>query len=104
MDLRHVQQRGAREIALQLRRIAGLAHQIEFIGDGLAVLAHHFDGAHGPRLDPVFVGEFRQRVEHFQVKIDDLAHAGAQHLDHHLIAVLQGGRMHLRDRSRGQRH
>jgi len=102
VNLRHVEQRGPREIALQLRRVAGLAHQIEFIGDGFAILAHDFHGPHGPRLDPVFVGEPCQGVEHFKVEIDDLAHARAQHLHHHFVAVLQGGRVHLRDGCRGK--
>ena len=45
VHLRHVQQRGAGEIALQLRGVGRLAHQVQLIEDGLLVLAHHLDAA-----------------------------------------------------------
>ena len=61
VDLGHVQQRRARKIALQLRGIAGLAQQIQFIENGLAVFAHQLDGPQRARLLPVLVGQFRQR-------------------------------------------
>jgi hypothetical protein len=42
-------------------------------------------------------------VQHFEVQIDDLAHPGAQYLDHDLLAVLESGCVNLGDRSRGER-
>ena len=102
VDLRHVQKRRAGKIALQLRRIAGLAHQVQFIGHGLAILAHHLDRPDGARLDPILIRELRECVQYFKIKIDDLAHARTQYLDHDFIAVLQGGRMHLRNGCRGE--
>jgi hypothetical protein len=44
-----------------------------------------------------------QRVEQGDVRVDLLLDARAQHLDHHLAAIGQRGRVHLRDRGRGQR-
>ena len=45
VDLRHVQQRGAGEIALELRGVGGLAHQVELIEHGFLVLAHDLAAA-----------------------------------------------------------
>ena len=38
VHFRHVEQLGAGEVALQLRGVGGLAHEVEFIEDGLLVL------------------------------------------------------------------
>ena len=39
VDLGHVEQRRAREVALELRGVGGLAHQVELVENGLLVLA-----------------------------------------------------------------
>ena len=51
----------------------------------------------------VAVGQRRQRAQQVDVGFDLLADARAQHLDHHLAAVVQRGRVHLRDRGGGER-
>src|ERR1700722_16327673 len=103
VDLRHVQERRAGKIAFQLRSIAGLAHQVQFVGHGLAIFVHHFNGPDRPGLDPILICKPGERVQYFEVKIDDLAHARTQYFDHDLLAALQCGRMHLCDGCRGER-
>ncbi len=87
VHLGHVQQRRAGEIALELRSVGGLAHQVELIEHGLAVLAHHLDGPQPARLRPPALRQLRHGVHHFEVASDLRAHAGAQHLDHHFAPV-----------------
>jgi len=77
--------------------IKGVTQQIELISDGLAVLAHHLDGTHRTRFLPILIRELRDRVQNLKVEVDDLAHAGPQYLDHNFAAVLQSGRVHLRN-------
>ncbi len=103
VHLRHVQQRRAGEIALQLRGVGRLAHQVELVEDGLVVFAHHLDRPQAPRLAASSAPRAGQRVQHLEVARDQLAHARAQHLDDDLAAVEQPRHVHLRDRGRGQR-
>jgi hypothetical protein len=42
-------------------------------------------------------------VHHLEITLDICAHPGPEHLDDDLPAVLEHGRVHLRDRRRGQR-
>ena len=103
VDLRHVEQVRAGEVALQLRGVGGLAHQIELVEDGLLVLVHHLERPQAPAFRPVAVGEPGERMQHLEIASDDGAHAGTQHLDHHLAPVLQPRGMHLRDRGGRER-
>ena len=52
VHLGHVQQVRAGEVALQLRGIRRLAHQIQLIEHGLLVLGDHFQRPHPPALRP----------------------------------------------------
>ena len=98
-----IEQVRAGEIALQLRGVRGFAHQVQLVEHGLFVLGHHFERAQPAALAPVRFREPGQRVQHFEITLDDLAHAGAEHLHDDVLAALQPRRMHLRDRGRGQR-
>jgi hypothetical protein len=59
----------------------------------------------------VSLGDARQLVQHFEIARDDRVHAGPQHLDHYFAGLgavqchlgTQFRRVHLRDRSRGER-
>ena len=103
VDLGDVQQRAAGEVALELRGVAGLAHQVELVQDRLLVLDDDFARAQAARLRPVFLGEAGEGVQHLEVAVDRLAHAGPQHLDDDLASVRQRRRVHLGDRGGGER-
>ena len=92
VHLRHVQQRAAGEVALELRGIAGLAHEVELVQDRLFVLDDDFARPEAPGFRPVLLGEAGERVQHFEVEADRLAHAGTQHLDDDFAAVGQASR------------
>ena len=103
VDHGNVEQRRAGKIALQLRGVARLAHQIEFIEDRLAIFAHHLDRAQPARLLPILVRQNRKRVQHLEIALDDFVHPGAQYFHDDFVAALELGRMHLRDRGGGER-
>jgi len=44
----------------------------------------------------------RERLQHLEIPLDDLVHAGAQHLDHDFLTASQPGRVDLGDRCRGE--
>ncbi len=70
VDLRHVQQLRAGEVALQLRGIGRLAHEVELIEDGLLVLVDDLARPQAPRLRPITLREVCERVQHLQVALD----------------------------------
>jgi hypothetical protein len=104
VDLGHVEQRGARKVALQLRGVAGLAQQVQLIENGLAVFFHQLHRPQPARFPPVLVGKLGQVLQYFQVEIDDLAHPRTQYLDDDLAAAQQRGDVHLGNGSGGERH
>jgi hypothetical protein len=74
----------ARHVAAQLRGVGGFAHQVQLVVQVGVELGHHL-----ARLQALAVG--RQALDpaghhahQRQVVVDDLQHAGAQHLDGHL--------------------
>ena len=87
VDLRHVEQRAAGEVALELRGVGGLAHQVELVQDRLLVLDDDLARPQAARIRPVSLGKPGEGVQHLEVAIDHLAHAGAQHLDDDLAPV-----------------
>ena len=103
VHLRHVEQVGTGEIALQLRGVRRLAHQVELVDHGLLVLAHHLDRPQPVALARVVAREAGQHVHHLEVALDPLAHAGAHDLGHDVLAGAQPGDVHLRDRRRRER-
>ena len=56
VDLRHVEQVGPREIALELRRVGRFAHQVELDGERPLELRDDFDGVQPARIGPVPLG------------------------------------------------
>ena len=103
VNFRHVQQRRAGKIALQLRGVAGFAQQVQFIENGLAVFAYQVDRAQAARLHPVLIGELGEILQHLEIEIDDLAHSGAQYFDYDFAAAFERGHVHLGNRGRGER-
>ncbi len=103
IHLGHVQQVRPLEITLQLRGVRCLAHQIQLIENRLFVLGHDLARTQPAAFAPESVRQIRDLVQDFQVALDPLAHARAQHLDDHFLAVRQPGDMHLRDRRGRQR-
>ena len=103
VHLRHVQQVRALEVASELRSVRRLAQQVELIEDRLLVFAHQLDRPQPMRVAPVALREVRQRVQHFQVALDQRADAGTHDLDDDFLTVRQLRRMDLRDRRRGER-
>jgi hypothetical protein len=102
IDVGHVEQRGARKIPLKLRGVGGLAHEVQFVQDGLAILVHDLDRAQAPGILPILVRQRGKGVQDFQVQIDDCVHAWPQDLDDHILSGFQRCRMHLRDRGGGE--
>ena len=97
----------ARHVAAQLRRAGGLAHEIQLVVQVLVELRHHL-----ARLQPLAV--IREPLDpaghhphEAQVLLDDVQHAGPQHLHGDVAgvaaAVLQRREVHLRDRGAGHR-
>ena len=103
VHLGHVQQVGILEVAPQLRGVRRLAHQVELVEDGLLVLADDLGGSQAAALGVVIAREAREHVHHLEIALDIRAHAGPQHLDDDLPAVLEHRRVHLRDRCGRQR-
>ena len=103
VHLRHVQQLGSGEVALQLRGVGGLAHQVELIENGLLVFRDQLARPQPPALRPVAVREIGERLQHLQIPLDHRAHARPQHLDHDLRAAGQARGVHLCDGGGGER-
>ena len=97
VNLRHIQQVGAREIAAQLGSVGRFAHEVEFVDDGLFVFVHHLGGPQPIAFLRIIARQPRDHVHDLQVTLDLLAHAGAHDLDDDFLAGAQPGRMHLRD-------
>ena len=93
----------AREVALELRGVAGLAHQVELVQDRLLVLDDDLARPQAPRVRPVLLGEAGEGVQHLEVEVDRLAHAGPQHLDDDLAPVRERRRVDLGDGGRRER-
>ena len=102
VDLRYVDLRVVVEVAAQLRRIGGLAHQVEFVEDGLLVLGDEFHRPQPPAFRPPPLGEPRERVEHLEIALDLLTHPWAQDLHHHFLAAVQARGVDLGDGGSGE--
>src|SRR5690606_4653576 len=98
MHLRHVERRGVRQVALQLRRLRGLAQQIDLVQQRLLEFLNGLDGPQPPRVRPVALREPGELVQDLDVALDQPAHVRAQDLDDDLAAVDERRRVHLRDR------
>ncbi len=103
VDLGHVQHVRVFEVALELRRVCGLAHQVELVDDRVLVFVDDLERPQALAVFPVAVGEPGERAQHVEVALDLVLHARAQHLDDDLGAVHQLRRVHLRDRGGGER-
>ncbi|MNH95197.1 hypothetical protein D3C73_478320 [compost metagenome] len=103
IDLRHIQQRRAFEVALQLAGVGRLAQQVEFVVDGFFIIADHVHRVQQARIGGEFFGGTGEDEQPRQVLGDHRFETGADYLDHHFFAGFQLRGMHLRHRSRGQR-
>ena len=103
MDLGHVQQVGAGEIALELRGVRGFAHQIELDGERPLELRDDLDGMEPMRLGPVALREPGDRVQHLDVALDQRRDVRPQDLHDDGLAAREARRVHLRDRGRRER-
>ena len=82
--------------------VGGLADQIQFIENGLFILAHHFDRPQPTPLPPIALRQVGDDVQQFHIAADGFFDTGPHHLDHHLPTVVQTGGMHLGNRSGSQ--
>src|SRR5690606_24104473 len=103
VDLRHVELVRVREIALQLRRVRGLAQQVDLVHQRLLELLDDLDGPQAPSVRPVALGEPRELIEHLDVALDQSTDIRTQDLHDDLGAVDEPRRMHLGDRRGGER-
>ncbi len=77
------------KLRLSCAALRRLAHQVELIENGLLVLAHQLDRPQARRVAPVAIRQVRQRVQHFEVALDQRANAGPHDLDDDFLAVLE---------------
>ena len=103
VDFRHIQQRGSLEVGAQAAGVGGLAHQIQFVMDGLVVFVYHLARTQAPHRRRITFGKTRERVEQSQIALNNLLDTGTQHLDRDLGAVLQHRVVHLRHGGGGDR-
>ncbi|SAJ33735.1 Uncharacterised protein [Enterobacter cloacae] len=103
VDLWHVEQRRAFEVAPQLRGVGCLAEQVEFVDDGFLVVADHFHGVQAPRLAGDPLGEAGEDEQPGDVGADHRFQVRPDHLHHHFLAALQPRGVDLGHRGRGQR-
>ena len=103
VDLRHVDQRRAFEVALELAGVGRFAQQVELVVDDLLVVADHFHRVQATRLAGHAFGDTCEQEQPGQVLGDDRPQPRADHLDHHVFAAVQARGVHLGDRGRGQR-
>jgi len=103
VDLRHVEQRRAFEIALELAGVGRFAQQVQLVVDGLGVVVDDFHQVQTARVDGDALGAVGQHEQPGQILTDDRLEVRAHHLDHHFLAGTQLGRMHLSHRGGGQR-
>ena len=105
MHSRHMQQRAALKVALELRGISRFAQQIQLVKNSAFVFAHHIQRSQPAAFGGPAIQQPGQCIHHFQVLTDTLAHTGPQHLDHDFAAIEQRGHMDLCDgRSRKRRY
>ena len=100
----HGEQRRIPEIASELRAVGRLPHQIELVFQMFLELGDHLARTQAPAVGEQRLDQSRQRIEQADVVRDHRADAGAQHFHRDRFAVRQAREMHLRDRSRGDRH
>ncbi len=100
---RHVQIVGVQPETPQHAGVGALALQVELGGQRAFDLGYYFARADlvGARVGAV--DQRGQRLEQRDGGVDLLFDRRPQHLDHHLAAFVQRGRMYLGDRGRGQR-
>ncbi len=103
VDLWHVKQVGAFEVASQLAGVGRFTQQVEFVVDGLFIIHHHLHRVQQAGIGRHALGGAGQNEQPRQVLTDDRLEAGAYHFDHDFFTGLQAGGMHLSDRSGRQR-
>jgi hypothetical protein len=82
---------------------AALGGEIQLVAQRLGELAHHLVRAEGAQGGMLGFGRLRQPQHQAQVGLDHRADAGPAHLDDDLVAFVQPGPVHLRQRGGGQR-
>ncbi len=102
VNLGDVDQRRVFEIAPQQGSVGSFPQHVQLIEDGFFVLLHHLHRSQPFPLRPVALHHAGQDIHQLQVPADDLFDVGADHLDHHLAAVVEGGSMDLGYGGRGE--
>ena len=98
VDLRHADVRVAREMAVEVLRVARLLPVVELLADRARELVHELAGVDEvERADPL-AREPRRLVEQAEVGLDLPRRARPLHLDRDAAPVRQGRAMHLADR------
>ena len=107
VNLRHDKQCRVGEVAAQLRRVGGLAHQIEFVAQILGELGDHLARLQATGIRPQSFEQDGKGIEQRDVVIDDRKHVRAQDLDRDFVTAilfLQPGKVNLGDRGRSDRY
>jgi hypothetical protein len=96
-----VQQLVVLEVAPQLAGVGRLARHVQLVEDHQFVIGHHLHRAQTPPIRVVLRGEPRQREHQRDVLANHLFNIRANHLNHHPLAAVQRGAMHLGHRGGG---
>ena len=83
--------------------VARLVDEVELAVEAAGEVAHLLLGLVAPEFRPLVHDDAGGVAQQAQVRLDDLAQARAQHLDHHLLAGLQAGAVDLGDGGGGER-
>ena len=104
VNFRDVEHRAVFKIAPKLNGVGRFPQQIQFINQGLFVLAHHFGWAQTATIRQQTRHPASQTVDKFQIRFNDRQNIRADNFNHHLFTIrFQSRGMNLGDRSRSQR-
>src|SRR5690606_30808644 len=85
------------EVAPQLAAIGGLANKVELVVQIDIELGNDLARLQATRIGSQALDQSSQRAHKREVFLDGLAHAWTQYLDGHFAAIMQYGKVHLRD-------
>ena len=91
------QQARACKVATQLGGIGGLPNQVELVVQVVVELIDHLAWLEAAAIGGEALHQLGKEPQQGEVLVDDVGHAGPQHLDGHLSAALEPGEVHLRN-------
>ncbi|RMS05948.1 hypothetical protein ALP75_204957 [Pseudomonas syringae pv. actinidiae] len=102
VDLWHVKQVGAFEVAAQLAGVGRFAQQVQLVVDGFFVVHHHLHRVQQARIGRYALGHAGKDEQPGKVLADDRFEPWAYYFHHDFFTGLEARGMHLSHRGRGQ--